>query len=140
MRITIDAIPLLVRSAGVKNYLFHWVVHLRRQLGSDAVRLFPFLDDLTDLNHEGSVSSRSGTLLRQALLYALNLRPNHAWDWIGPPADVFHATKLRNPPRRSRLTATLHDMTCWLMPDFHQSANVAAEKLSPTAFGSMPTA
>jgi hypothetical protein len=26
------------------------------------------------------------------------------------------------------LTATLHDMTCWLLPEFHQSANVAAEK------------
>ena len=26
MRISIDAIPLLVRSAGVKNYLFHWIV------------------------------------------------------------------------------------------------------------------
>jgi alpha-1,3-rhamnosyl/mannosyltransferase len=128
MRITIDAIPLLVRSAGVKNYLFHWIVHLRRLLGRDAVRLFPFLDDLTDLNHEGSVSGRLGTLARQGLLYALNLRPNHALDWIGPPADVFPATKLRNPPRRPLLTATLHDMTCWLTPEFHQSANVAAEK------------
>jgi len=34
MRIFIDAIPLLVRSAGVKNYLFHWIVHLRRLLGT----------------------------------------------------------------------------------------------------------
>src|SRR5262249_49629482 len=46
----------------------------------------------------------------------------------GPPADVFHATKLLYPPRRPRLTATLHDLTCWLMPELHQSANVAAEK------------
>jgi hypothetical protein len=42
MRIFIDAIPLLVRSAGVKNYLFHWIVHLRRLLGDEQVRLFPF--------------------------------------------------------------------------------------------------
>jgi glycosyltransferase involved in cell wall biosynthesis len=128
MRISIDAIPLLVRSAGVKNYLFHWIVHLRKLLGDAQVPLFPYLDKLPALDHEGSVAGPAGTLARQALLYGLNLWPNHAWDWIGPPADIFHATKLQNPPRRPRLTATLHDMTCWLMPEFHQADNVAAEK------------
>jgi glycosyltransferase involved in cell wall biosynthesis len=128
MRITIDAIPLLVRSAGVKNYLFHWIVHLRRLLGEQQVGLFPLLHRLEDLDHEGSIASRAGTLARQGLLFGLNLWPNHAWDLIDRHADVFHATKLRNPPRRPRLTATLHDMTCWLMPEFHQAANIAAEK------------
>lgn len=133
MRIFIDAVPLLVRSAGVKNYLFHWIVHLRRLLGGEQVYLFPFLDRLPGLDHEGSAADAPGTLARQALLFALNLLPNHPWsnpavDLMGPPADVFHATKLLHPPRRPRLTATLHDMTCWLMPEFHQSANVAAEK------------
>jgi glycosyltransferase involved in cell wall biosynthesis len=129
MRLTIDAVPLLVRSAGVKNYLFHWIAHLRRLLGDREVALFPALGRLPDLDHEGSAANPAGTLARQALLYALNLRPNHVWDWIGPPADIFHATKLRNPPRRPRLTATLHDVTCWLMPEMHQAANVAAEQL-----------
>jgi alpha-1,3-rhamnosyl/mannosyltransferase len=128
MRITVDAVPLLVRSAGVKNYLFHWIVHLRRLLGDEHVRLFPFLDNLPDLNHEESAVDPPGTLARQGLLYALNLWPNHAWDWIGPPCDIFHATKLRNPPRRARLSSTLHDMTCWLMPELHQASNVVAEQ------------
>ena len=128
MQITIDAVPLLVRSAGVKNYLFHWIVHLRRLLGDAQVRLFPFLDRLPELNHEGSIAGAPGTLARQGLLYALNLWPNRAWDWMGPAADIFHATKLLNPPRRPHLTATLHDMTCWLLPEFHQPDNVAAEK------------
>jgi len=128
MRLLIDAIPLLVRSAGVKNYLFHWIVHLRRLLGDEQVRLFPFLDGPLDLDHEGSVADPPGTLARQALLFALNRWPNQAVDLIGPSADIFHATKLLHPPRRPRLTATLHDMTCWLMPEFHQPANVAAEK------------
>jgi len=128
MRLSIDAVPLLVRSAGVKNYLFHWIVHLRRLLGDAQVQLFPFLDRLPELNHEGSVAGPAGTLARQGLLYALNLWPNHAWDWIGSPADIFHATKLLHPPRRPRLTATLHDMTCWLLPEFHQPDNVEAEK------------
>ncbi|HUE23818.1 MAG TPA: glycosyltransferase family 1 protein [Bryobacteraceae bacterium] len=128
MRISIDAIPLLVRSAGVKNYLFHWIVHLRRLLGDQQVRLFPFLDRLPALDHEGSVAGPPGTLARQALLFALNLWPNHAADLMSPRDGIFHATKLLYPPRRPRLTATLHDMTCWLLPEFHQSANVAAEK------------
>jgi glycosyltransferase involved in cell wall biosynthesis len=128
MRIFVDAVPLLVRSAGVKNYLFHWIAHLRRLLGDERVRLFPFLDRLPDLDHEGSVADPPGTLARQALLFALNLWPNHAADLMAPPDGIFHATKLLYPPRRLRLTATLHDTTCWLLPQFHQPANVAAEK------------
>ncbi|MGC9952028.1 MAG: glycosyltransferase family 1 protein [Bryobacteraceae bacterium] len=128
MRIFIDAIPLLVRSAGVKNYLFHWIVHLRRLLGDEQVRLFPFLDRLPDLDHEGSIADPPGTLARQALLFAMNLWPNGAADLMAPPDGIFHATKLLYPPRHLHLTATLHDMTCWLLPELHQPANVAAEK------------
>ncbi|HUK19284.1 MAG TPA: glycosyltransferase family 1 protein [Bryobacteraceae bacterium] len=128
MRIFIDAVPLLVRSAGVKNYLFHWIVHLRRLLGDEQVRLFPFLDRLPALDHEGSAADAPGTLARQALLFALNLWPNRFADLMAPPDGIFHATKLLYPPRHLRLTATLHDLTCWLLPEFHQPANVAAEK------------
>jgi alpha-1,3-rhamnosyl/mannosyltransferase len=128
MRIFIDAIPLLVRSAGVKNYLFHWILHLRRLLGDEQVRLFPFLDRLPDLDHEGSIADSPGTLARQALLFAMNLRPNHTADLMAPRDGVFHATKLLYPPRQLHLTATLHDLTCWLLPELHQAANVAAEK------------
>src|SRR5579871_6076176 len=128
MNLFIDAIPLLVRSAGVKNYLFHWIVQLRRQLGDDRVTLFPFLDRLPELNHEGSVVDAPGTLARQALFFAMNLRANSAADWMAPREGVFHATKLLYPPRKLRLTATLHDMTCWLMPELHQADNVAAER------------
>ena len=128
MRLFIDAIPLLVRSAGVKNYLYHWIVQLRRLLGDDQVQLFPFLDRLPDLDHEGSVADPPGTLARQALLFAMNLHSNHAADLMAPRDGIFHATKLLYPPRQLRLTATLHDMTCWLLPEFHQPANVAAEK------------
>lgn len=128
MRLFIDAIPLLVRSAGVKNYLFHWIVYLRRILGEQQVQLFPFLDRLPELDHEGSIADPQGTLARQALFFALNLWPNPVAGWMAPREGIFHATKLLYPPRQLRLTATLHDLTCWLMPEFHQPANVAAEK------------
>ncbi len=54
MHLHIDSIPLLVRSAGVKNYLFHWIVNLRQLLGDERVQMFPFLDQLPGLDHEGS--------------------------------------------------------------------------------------
>jgi glycosyltransferase involved in cell wall biosynthesis len=128
MRVYIDAIPLLVRSAGVKNYLFHWIAYLRHLLGEEQVQLFPFLGTLPELDHEGSVADPPGTLARQALLFALNLWPSHAADLMVPACGIFHATKLLYPPRRLRLSATLHDMTCWMLPEFHRATNVAAEK------------
>jgi alpha-1,3-rhamnosyl/mannosyltransferase len=42
--------------------------------------------------------------------------------------NVFHSCKLMNPPRRAKLTATIHDLTCWLLPETHSPANVAADK------------
>jgi hypothetical protein len=46
MRVAIDATPLLLQSAGVKNYLFHWIRHLRRLAGREAIQTFPFLGEL----------------------------------------------------------------------------------------------
>ena len=56
MRVVIDATPLLVRSAGVKNYLYHWITHLQRAAGSDAIGTFPALPALRPLTHEASVA------------------------------------------------------------------------------------
>ena len=70
IRVTIDAVPLLVRSAGVKNYLYYWTRHLRQEAhGADAahafhIRLFPFLDEASWLNHEGSVANPLATWMR----------------------------------------------------------------------------
>lgn len=127
MRLCIDAFPLLIRSAGIKNYLYHWITHLQAA-GLSRIRLFPYLGVPRELDHERSVVGPFGTFARLALWHSVNLWPNHLLDWLSPGNDIFHAVKLLNPPRRSRLTATLHDLTCWLMPELHTSANVAAEK------------
>ena len=116
MRLAIDASPLLVRSAGVKNYLWHWVRALRPHLD---ISLFPWLSDVGELDHQRF--SRA----RVSLLYA-------SWlvgvDPFLRGADVFHATNLvRNRPRRAMLTATLHDLTVWRMPELHTPGNVAAD-------------
>jgi alpha-1,3-rhamnosyl/mannosyltransferase len=130
MTIIIDATSTLVRSAGVKNYVWHWLRHLRKQ-GAD-VRAFPFLGDLGLLDHETSALSRPATMARLALIKSMNETGFPPLDWLIRGADVFHATNLlRRPPRRAKLTATIHDLTCWSMPEVHTPGNVEADR----AFG-----
>src|SRR5439155_14651937 len=129
MRVTIDAVPLLVRSAGVKNYLYYWIQSLRQEARDVDIQLFPFLDEPHRLNHEGSMANAFTTRLRLGVLFLLNRFPNDVSGWMDPETDVFHTCKLLNPPRRAKLTATIHDLTCWLLPDTHLPANVAADKL-----------
>lgn len=128
MKIAIDATPLLVRSAGVKNYLYHWITHLRRQAGRDTIGTFPHLARIGALDHEGSVAGRLRTWSGLGMLAAANYTPLPVMDWASRAADVFHASVLvRRPPRRARLTATIHDMTVWTMPELHPASNRRAE-------------
>lgn len=123
--------PLLVRSAGVKNYLYHWIAHLERAAPADvSIDLFPWLGHLGQLgplNHERSQVGPARTWASLALFHFFNLPGNPALDWF-ERADVFHCSRLRNPPRRPRLSATLYDLTCWILPEFHTVANVAWER------------
>lgn len=131
MRITIDATSTLLRSAGVKNYTFHWITHLRRQAAAcEEISAYPFLHDLGQLNHEAGAFSFPAAALRLALVHAVN--------WLGPAAldaatsktDIFHASNLsHHAPRRARLTATVHDLTTLLMPELHAQANIRADKI-----------
>lgn len=129
MRVTVDAVPLLYRSAGVKNYLYHWIRHLLREAGDIEIRLFPFLDEPKALDHDSSGADLFTTVTRLGLMFALNRIPLGLARWAGPRPDVFHAAKLKYPPRSARLTATVHDLTWQTMPDMHSPANVAAERV-----------
>lgn len=131
LELCIDGVPLLFRSAGVKNYLHHWIVNLQ-QAGSPAglhLKVFPYLRVPRELNHERSVCGPLGTLSRLALWHIANTGTNRLLDWVVPKADIFHVTRIFNPPHRPCLTATLHDATAWLTPELHTAANVAADKL-----------
>ena len=128
MRVMIDAMPLLVRSAGVKTYLYYWIQYLRQECDEASIRIFPFLDKLGQIDHERSAATPTATFIRLGLLFLLNRFPVNVSGFIVPHCDVFHACKLLNPPPRAKLTATVHDVTCWLMPETHSPANVAADK------------
>src|SRR5689334_17332774 len=123
MRVVIDASPLLVRSAGVKNYLYYWITHLRRAAGADAIRTLPAMNGLGGLTHESSIAGRLRTVRGLATLALANYTPLPVFDYAARGADIFHASVLvHRPPKRMRLTATVHDLTCFLMPELHPAA------------------
>jgi glycosyltransferase involved in cell wall biosynthesis len=129
MRITIDATSVLVRSAGVKTYIWHWMRHLRRQADETIdITAFPFLGEASGLDHETSILSRPSTMARFALIKSMNEIGFPALDWLIRGTDIFHATNLlRRAPRHAKLTATVHDLTCWLMPEVHTAGNIKAD-------------
>ena len=129
MRIAIDAFPLLLRSAGVKTYIFNWIRNLRSLVGESNVLAFPSIGRLEEYSHEKSVLGPAATFARLAWYHAVNYSGLPLVDWLGVRVDVFHAPHmLWNAPRRTRLTATLYDLTCWLSPETHPRGNVTVMK------------
>ena len=129
MRIAIDATALLLRSAGVKNYVYHWMRSLQRDAPEHEITAFPYLGDAGGLDHERSVLSTWETIPRIALLHFLNIRGNPFVSPLLRRTDVFHASNLlRNLPRGPRLTGTIYDMTARLFPQFHTPGNIRAEE------------
>ncbi len=129
MQICIDATSLLLRSAGVKNYVYHWMTALQHGTREHTFTAFPLLGKVGELNHEASVLSLWQTLPRLALLHLVNLSWNPSIEIMMSGVDVFHASnQVRHPPKNTKLTGTLYDMTCLLMPQNHTSGNVKAEQ------------
>jgi glycosyltransferase involved in cell wall biosynthesis len=130
MRILIDATPLLLRSAGVKNYTYYWIQNLWQQARNDRILTLPSLARLGSLNHERSIAGTALTYLHLGRVFAANAAPSlPLLRWTMPKADVFHVSnQIRFPPKGVKLTATIYDMTCRLMPEFHTAANIQADE------------
>ena len=128
MKVLIDTFPLLVRSAGVKNYLYHWVAALRRTAPVGAIGTLPATGNGAELNHDRSAAGAWATYKNLAALAIANHTSLPLLDRLAGKADIFHVSSLvRNPPRRPLLTATLHDLTTWTMPELHLAANRRAD-------------
>lgn len=127
MRISVDASPLLLRSAGVKNYLYHWIHALQRTSNGDSVASYPFIGNVGELTHESSVMNFFSTAPRIAWLLASN-RFDFTRRLAAGKSQVFHVTnQVHQGVKGMALTATVHDMTCWLTPEFHTPANIKAD-------------
>ncbi len=129
MRVLIDGTPLLLKSAGVKNYIYHWASALIRK-APEQIEVFPFLGGRVSLQHEKSVVSSFGTAARLSLVQLLNLTGNWSKGLLRSRYDLFHVSQIfLNPPSGIHLTATIYDMSCWIVPETHTAANIAATKL-----------
>ena len=130
MHILIDATPLLLRSAGVKNYTYYWIQSLWERASNDRISTLPALTRLGSLNHERSILGGARTYSHLGRVFAANRFPAlPVLRWTMPTADVFHVSnQIRNPPKRLKLTATIYDMTCRLMPELHTAANIQADE------------
>ena len=123
--VCIDCSPLLVRSAGVKTWCFHWLQALRA-LDPAHIRTFLAPENLNELLHEGGVQMYPRQILT---LLSLNRLPAFFTGMLAPKSDIFHISNLLHKyPAASRLSATLHDLTPWILPDCHTPAMVAADK------------
>ncbi len=129
MKIVIDATPLLLRSAGVKTALYHWIRALQQEAPRDDIRLYPPMRRMGPLMHGASVAGRFATWAGIFMAVA-NQRAGAPFpEWFSRGADLFHCTnQTRKPPRRVPFTATIHDLTCWKMPEMHADANVRADR------------
>jgi alpha-1,3-rhamnosyl/mannosyltransferase len=130
VRVLVDATSLLLRSAGVKNYTWHWLRSLGRASAPGTVSAFPLLGTAKgELDHEHSIASAWATWPRLFTVFLANQIGTPALDVLCRGYDIFHSSNMvRVAPRRARLTATLHDLTCWLMPELHTPANIRADR------------
>jgi alpha-1,3-rhamnosyl/mannosyltransferase len=101
---------------------------LRRLAPPGAIRALPEFDASRPLRHDASSASPVRTFFGLGALALSNYTPLPVLDWAARDCDLFHATNLvRHPPRRPRLTSTIHDMTSWMMPELHSAATRRAD-------------
>lgn len=119
-----DCTPLLVRSAGVKTYLYHLYENLKQQQGG-RIQPFPPFRSLAALDLENNATRGFSAKAAVALALSANYLPLPLLNPFGRGADLFHTSNLiRNPPRNVRLTSTIHDLTCWITPELHHQTNI----------------
>lgn len=113
LRVAIDATPLLLRSAGVKGYIWHWIQAMRGRAGASAIHAFPFMGELPPLRHDRSIYPNAATFPRIAVLHASNEIPG-VIDLLTKGVNVFHSSnQICRKPAQCRLSATIHDLTSW---------------------------
>jgi alpha-1,3-rhamnosyl/mannosyltransferase len=125
VNILYDATPLLMRSAGVKNYHHALLRYLIPNSAPHQLRLFPFLPSLTANRNEQSNYPRLDTAARLGGILASNYLGLPLPQIAARNTDLFHVTPhLWRLPRKVCLTAMIHDPTPVLMPECHTASNV----------------
>jgi len=127
VKIVYDATPLLMRSAGVKNYHHSLIEKLLDLVGPAGVSLdlFPYLDGLAPNDNERSNYPFPTTALRLAGILGCNYAGYPYAAAAVKDASLFHMTQhLWRPPSGVRLTSMVHDPTPITLPKCHTASNI----------------
>lgn len=141
MKIVYDATPLLLRSAGVKNYHYELLKRLLPAIAPHTLELFPFLNSLGANRNEESNYSAWETRLRLGAVLASNYFGLALAEWAANGAKIFHATQsIQRLPGNCLLTSMVHDPTPLTLPECHTATNIRyfeqfAEKTLPRLSG-----
>jgi alpha-1,3-rhamnosyl/mannosyltransferase len=125
VKIVYDATPLLLRSAGVKNYHYELLKRLLPAIAPHTLALFPFLQPLAANRNEGSNYPPWDTRFRLAAILASNYFGLPLAEWAANGASIFHATQsIQQVPRNCLVTSMVHDATPLTLPECHTPANI----------------
>jgi glycosyltransferase involved in cell wall biosynthesis len=126
-----------MHSAGVKNYHYALLQRLLKSAPGDQLKLYPYLDGISENFNEGSNFPHWYSTARLVGLVAENrLRVPFAYPQSSQ-ADLFHITPhVYHPPTSRLLTSMIHDATPLTHPECHQAATIElferfAEKTAP---------
>src|SRR5690606_26812235 len=110
--------PLLMRSAGVKNYHHSLLSQLMLLIWPHDLELFPYLHSLTPNHNERSNYSTVETIKGLGAMLASNYLFAPTVSMAARGVDIFHVTPhLWRPPEGPLLTSMVHDPTPLLMPE-----------------------
>ena len=125
MNVVYDATPLLMRSAGVKNYHHALLKELIPSFSPHRIRLFPFLKTLKPNQNERSNYPPIGTGVRLGGVLASNYSGLSLASLATRKAHLFHATQHSwRLPRGVCLTSQVHDPTPLTLPSCHTASTI----------------
>ena len=125
MNILYDATPLLMRSAGVKNYHYSLLRELMPIAWPHEISLFPYLEGLPENRNERSNYPPLETATRLGRILASNYLGFPMASRAAGDAELFHVTPhVMHPPEDLLLTSIVHDPTPLTLPECHTESNI----------------
>lgn len=125
MRVLYDASPLLMHSAGVKNYHHALLRRLLQTVPADQLTLYPYLKGISENYNEGSNFPHWYSTARLVGVVSENRFRLPFWYQQAARADLFHITPHVYHPSTSKvLTSMIHDATPLTHPECHQPATI----------------
>ncbi len=125
MRILYDGTPLLMRSAGVKNYHHSLLKNLIPEIAPHRLSLFPFLRTLAPNRNDDSNYPPLATSWRLGAVLGSNYLGFPLAEFASKGANLFHTTQhVWKLPRGKCVTSMVHDATPLTMPECHTKSNI----------------